>query len=92
MADGDADVAVVAGADPVVIAKEGRADTFVATAQQVVGDQALVDRLEAAGLSPAQVDDALSQSSARVVRLERGGVEPARLGRSSSRSRSTCCC
>jgi len=70
VADGDADVAVVAGAEPVVIAKQDRADSFVATAQQVVGVQALADRLEDAGLSRDEVGRALEESTARVVRLD----------------------
>ena len=50
VADDDADVAVVAGDRPTVIAKQDRADSFVATAQQVVGVQALAERLQAQGL------------------------------------------
>ena len=72
VADGDADVAVVAGAEPVVIAKQDRADSFVATAQQVVGVHALADRLEDAGLSRDEVGRALEESTARVVRLDEG--------------------
>jgi ABC-2 type transport system permease protein len=64
------DVAVVAGDQPTVIAKQDRADSFVATAQQVVGVQALVARLEAEGLSQTEVTQALDQSGARVVRLD----------------------
>lgn len=73
VADGDADVAVIAGAEPAVIAKQDRADSFVATAQQVVGAQALADRLEDAGLSRDEVGRALEESTARVVRLDEDG-------------------
>jgi ABC-2 type transport system permease protein len=60
----------VVGEEPVVVAKEGRAEDFVAAAQQVVGIQALVARLGEAGVSPTQVQDALQASQARVVTLD----------------------
>jgi ABC-2 type transport system permease protein len=70
VADEDVDVAVIAGERPSVIAKEDRADAFVATAQQVVGVRALADRLEAEGLSREDVGSALEETTARVVRLD----------------------
>jgi ABC-2 type transport system permease protein len=69
VADGDADVAVIVGERPVVLAKDGNADTLVATAQQVVETQALADRLVGDGLTRGEVQAALQDSSARVVRL-----------------------
>jgi ABC-2 type transport system permease protein len=70
VADEDVDVAVIAGDDPTVIAKQDRADAFVATAQQVVGVRALAERLEAEGLDPDAVGKALQESTAKVVRLD----------------------
>lgn len=70
VADEEVDVAVVAGDRPAVIAKQDRADSFVATAQQVVGVQALAGALEAAGLDAAAVERALEESTPRVVRLD----------------------
>ncbi len=70
VADEEVDVAVVAGDEPTVIAKQDRADAFVATAQQVVGVRALADRLEAEGLSRDEVGRALEQATAKVVRLD----------------------
>lgn len=70
VADEEVDVAVVAGDQPAVIARQGQADAFVATAQQVVGIGALAARLEAAGLDQEQVAAALRESTARVVRLD----------------------
>jgi len=70
IADGKADVALVAGDDPTVLAKEGRADGFVATVQQVLGVQSLAGRLEESGLSEDEIGRALDASSARVVRLD----------------------
>ncbi|MEQ1786261.1 MAG: ABC transporter permease [Acidimicrobiales bacterium] len=74
VADEEVDVAVVAGDRPAVIAKQGRADGFVATAQQVVGVQALADALEAAGLDAAFVERAFDASAPRVVRLDEDGA------------------
>jgi ABC-2 type transport system permease protein len=70
VADDDVDLAIVVGDEPVVVAKEGRAVDFVAAAQQLVGLQALIARLGGAGLSPAEVQDALQASQPRVVSLE----------------------
>lgn len=70
IADGKADVALVAGDDPTVLAKEGRADGFVATVQQVLDVESLAGRLEESGLSEDEIGRALDASSARVVRLD----------------------
>jgi ABC-2 type transport system permease protein len=70
VADDRADVAIVAGDQPTVIAKQDRAESFVAAAQQVVAVRALADRLEDAGLTRAEVDRSMEQSQARVVRLD----------------------
>lgn len=70
VADDEVDVAVVAGEQPTVIARQERAESFVAAAQQVVGLQTLVDRLGDAGLAQAEVEQALTDSQARVVRLD----------------------
>ncbi len=70
VADDDADVAVLAGDQPTVIAKQERAESFVAAAQQVLGVQALAERLQDAGLSGAEVRTAMEDSRARVVRLD----------------------
>ena len=70
VADDRADVAIVIGAQPTVIAKQDRAESFVAAAQQVVAVRALADRLEDAGLTRAEVDRSMEESQARVVRLD----------------------
>jgi ABC-2 type transport system permease protein len=70
VADEDVHVAIVVGEAPSVIAREGEAESFVAAAQQVVGVQALVQQLEDAGLTAAEVRDALEASQAKVVQLD----------------------
>jgi ABC-2 type transport system permease protein len=70
VADDRADVAIVTGAQPTVIAKQDRAESFVAAAQQVVAVRALADRLEDAGLTRAEVDRSMERSQAKVVRLD----------------------
>ena len=70
VADDEVDVAIVVGGQPTVIAKQDRADSFVATVQQVVGVQALAGLLEEKGLSAEEVGQALQDSTAKVVRLD----------------------
>jgi ABC-2 type transport system permease protein len=70
LADDEVDVAILAGAEPSVMAKHERAESFVAAAQQVVGVAALAGRLEAAGLTRGEIRTALEESQATVVRLE----------------------
>ena len=70
VADDEVDVAIVVADPPTVIAKQDRAESFVATVQQVVGVQALAERLEAQGVDPDEVGQALQDSTARVVRLD----------------------
>ncbi len=70
VADDEVDLAIVVGDEPVIVAKEGRAVDVVAAAQQVVGIQALVERLGEAGISPSEVQDALQRSQAKVVHLD----------------------
>ena len=70
VADDEVDVAIIVGGQPTVIAKQDRADSFVATVQQVVGVQALAGLLEEKGLSAEEVGQALQDSTAKVVRLD----------------------
>ena len=65
VADDEVDVAIVVGEQPTVIAKQDRADSFVATVQQVVGVQALAGLLADEGLSAEEVGQALQDSTAR---------------------------
>jgi ABC-2 type transport system permease protein len=64
---GDADIAVVGGADPQIIVKSGEHDGLVAAAQQALASAELQSRLSRAGLSPGQVQEALSVPPAQVV-------------------------
>ena len=66
---GDADIAVVGGADPEIIVKSGENDALVAAAQQARASAELQSRLHAAGLAPDQVREALSVPPAPVVGL-----------------------
>ena len=84
VADDEVDVAIVVGGQPTVIAKQDRADSFVATAQQVVGVQALAGLLEEKGLSAEEVGQALQDSTAKVVRLDQDGRAARRRPPSSS--------
>jgi ABC-2 type transport system permease protein len=70
VADDEVDLAIVVGDEPVIVAKEGRAVDVVAAAQQLVGIQALVERLGEAGVSPSEVQGALQRSQAKVVHLD----------------------
>jgi ABC-2 type transport system permease protein len=63
---GDVDVAVVTGESPEVIVRAGENDTLVAFVRQALAVDALRAQLGAAGLTPAQVDDAVSVPTPRV--------------------------
>ena len=66
----DADIAVVGGADPQIIVKSGEHDGLVAAAQQALASAEVQARLGAAGLSPDQVNQALSVPPAPVAGLD----------------------
>jgi ABC-2 type transport system permease protein len=63
---GDVDVAVVTGESPEVIVRAGENDTLLAFVRQALAVDALRAQLGAAGLTPAQVDDAVSVPTPRV--------------------------
>jgi ABC-2 type transport system permease protein len=64
--DGDVNIAVVGGATPSVVARAGQDVPLVATAQQVLAQQQLIERLASAGLEPAEVNEILTQPPVRV--------------------------
>lgn len=68
--DDTADVAVLADADPPnVVVKADQHVQLVGAVQQAIGVDALIGRLEAAGLSRAEAQDILQTPSARVEEL-----------------------
>jgi ABC-2 type transport system permease protein len=69
---GDVDVAVVAGEQPTIIVRADQHDRLVGAVQQALAVDALSHRLTAAGLTPDQVQQALTTPAARVDRLDPG--------------------
>ncbi len=67
--DGDADIAVIGGADPQIIVKSGEHDSLVAAAQQALASAELQARLRDAGLAPDRVQEVLSVPPAPVEGL-----------------------
>lgn len=70
VSDDRADLAVVVGPAPQVIARSGEAEELVAVTQQALAVQALLDRLAEAGLSETEVVEVLDVPPVPVVRLD----------------------
>ncbi len=68
--DGNADIAVLGGADPQIIVKSGEHDGLVAAAQQAMAGAEVRGRLGEAGLTPQQVQETLAVPPAHVVGLD----------------------
>jgi ABC-2 type transport system permease protein len=64
--DGDADVAVIGGRDPLIVVRSGEHGALVGTVQQALAVAELRARLQAAGLNASEVQAALTATPARV--------------------------
>ena len=76
--DDDVDVAVIGSDPPVLVARESSNDQLVGLVRQALATQGLVDQLHEAGLTDAQVQEALSAPPAEVQRV--GHDESSRRG------------
>jgi len=70
--EGDADAALIAGADPVIVVKADKDQRLVGVLQQVLATRSLALELRRAGLTEAQVEEALSVPAARVEQVDTG--------------------
>ena len=71
--EGDAAVGVVLGDDPAVVVRSGQHDRLVGVVAQALAVDTTVEKLHAAGLTDAQIDEALNAPAPEIAELDTDG-------------------